>query len=42
MNLVHTDFFILRGPWCSGPGTPIHSLFRPMRPARQYRARRFA
>jgi hypothetical protein len=42
MNLVHTDFFILHGPRRSGPGTLVHLLFRPMRPARQYRARRFA
>jgi hypothetical protein len=43
MNLVHTVFFfILHGARCSGPGPLVHSLFRPMRPARQYRARRFA
>jgi hypothetical protein len=42
MNLVHTGIFLLHGARRSGLDPLVLSLFCPMRPARQYRVRRFA
>ncbi|MFK4440900.1 hypothetical protein ABH944_000713 [Caballeronia udeis] len=42
MNLVHTVVFLLHGARLRGLGPLVLSLFCPMRPARQYRVRRFA
>jgi hypothetical protein len=42
MNLVHTGVFLLHSARRNGLGPLALSLFCPMRPARQYRVRRFA